>query len=266
MSKNKYPKISKTNNYLISFSTKEDGNMLRVSKNHVQVHKNRLLFLKKTKININNLFIIHSSHSPNIEVINSKNNTYLKETYKQYPILETDLDHYYTGADGAITFSPKLSIGLISGDCVPLIIWDNISGMHGILHIGLLGTLNNMVQILPQIFKRYNVKLKNVNFYIGPSITQKNYNINNSSMWSLVANQVRNKIPDINEYIKIKNKIEYFNMQKMIIDQLSSFGIKKAQIQQYEFCIGDKNSIFFSHHILKQTGEKGNFLSIIGKK
>ncbi len=240
--------------------------MLRVNKNHEQVHKNRLLFIKKNKIDIKNLFIIHTSHSSNIEVINSKNNTYLKETYIQYPIIKTDLDHYYTGADGAITFSPYLSIGLISGDCVPLILWDNISGMHGILHIGLLGTLNNMVQTLPQIFNTYNVKFKNVNFYLGPSITQKNYNINNSSMWSLVEKQVRKKIPDIYKYIKVKNKTEYFNMQKMIIDQLTSFGIKKAQIQQYEYCIGDKNSIFFSHHILKQTGEKGNFISIIGKK
>lgn len=116
MDKKLIPTIVNTGNYSIAFSTKDDGNMLRTNEHRIEVHNNRLNFLAKNNIDPNNLFIINTSHSPNVEVINVKGNTYNKKTYLQKPFIETDFDHYYTGSDGAITFDPELSIGLISAD------------------------------------------------------------------------------------------------------------------------------------------------------
>lgn len=266
MDKKLIPTISKADNYSISFSTKDDGNMLRTNEHRVAIHNNRLNFLAKNNVDPNNLFIIRTSHSPNVEVIDMKENTYIKKTYLQKPFIETDFDHYYTGSDGTITFNSELNIGLISGDCVPLIIWDSVSGMHGILHLGLLGALNNVVRILPKIFAENKVQIQNTNYYLGPSITQKNYDVSNSGLWTAISNQAYDKVSNVKNYIKLENGEEYFDVQQMIIDQILSIGVSNNQIQKYEFCVADEDSIFFSHNILKQKGEKGNFFSVIGGK
>jgi polyphenol oxidase len=260
------PSISNSDNYLIAFSTKSDGNMLRTNESRIAVHENRLRFIEKNGIDQENLFTIRTSHSPNVELIDREPGAYVRRTFLQKPVIDTDFDYYYTGSDGALTFDRNLFIGLMSGDCVPVVLWDSVSGLHGILHVGLLGALNHMVGILPRIFTSTGVKLANTSFYLGPSITQRNYNVSESGLWLAIASQARARISNVDDYIHKNHLAEYFDIQSMILDQLLECGVRKHQIQKYEHCVADPDSIFFSHNILKQNGEKGNFFSVIGPK
>jgi purine-nucleoside/S-methyl-5'-thioadenosine phosphorylase / adenosine deaminase len=260
------PTIADADGYLIAFSTKSDGNMLRTNETRVAVHNNRLRFLEKNRVPQDRLFVIRTCHSPNVEVIDVEPGVYVKRTYLQQPIIDTDFDHYYTGSDGAITFNKNLFIGLMSGDCVPVLLWDNSSGMHGILHVGLLGALNRMVTILPKVFERSGTVVSNARVYLGPSITQRNYNVSRSGLWAAIAAQTREKIPDVDRYITRDNSIEHFDVQGMIIDQLLECGVANEHIQRYEHCVADPGSLFFSHNVLKQSGERGSFFSVIGMK
>lgn len=260
------PRVLHSKDLFITFSTKEDGNMLRTNETRVAVHKNRMDFLRKSGIRSKDLFLIRTSHSPNIDVVERSEDGYTRRTYLRTPTIETDFDHYYTGSDGAITLGGSLFIGLMSGDCVPLLLWDNHSGMYGILHIGLLGALNGMVRGLPHIFAATGVRVKDTEYYVGPSITQRNYNISKSGLWKAIEPQIRSKIPEIGRFISRTTDGEYLDLQGIIISQLSESGIEIEQIQRYEHCIADDESIFLSHNVLKKDGIRGNFLSIIGRK
>jgi len=250
----------------IAFSTKDDGNMLRTHDTRLVVHKNRTDFLKKYCIRSEDLFLIRTSHSPNIDVVEKNEDGYKRQTYLRSPAIATDFDHYYTGSDGAITFGQGLFIGLMSGDCVPLLLWERRSGMYGILHIGLLGALNGMLRGLPHILATSGVGLKDTEFYIGPSITQRNYNISKSGLWKAIEAQIYSKIPDIGRFIARNPDGEYFDLQGVIVSQLLESGVDLVRIQRYEHCIADEESIFISHNSLKKDGIRGNFLSVIGRK
>ncbi len=260
------PHIKDAEEFLIAFSSKSDGNMLRTNETRVAVHNNRMKFLEKHRVSPNQLFTIRTSHSPNVEVVDEEPGIYLKRTYLQAPIIDTDFDQYYTGSDGAITTNTSLFVGLMSGDCVPVIVWDNVSGMHGILHVGLLGALNRMVRILPKIFGSSGIATTNARVYLGPSITQRNYNISRSGLWTAISDQARKKIADVENYIKKDSSGEHFDVQGMIVDDLVQSGIPASHIQRYKHCVAEPDSLFFSHNVLKQSGERGSFFSIIGRR
>jgi copper oxidase (laccase) domain-containing protein len=266
MKKSLEPKIHNTGKFSIIFSTKTDGNMLRTNETRVAVHANRLRFLQKHQIHEDSLFTIRTSHSPNVEIVEKEPAAYIRHTYLQRPLIDADFDHYYAGSDGALSFNRDLFIGLMSGDCVPVIIWDNVSGIHGILHVGLLGALNCMVQILPRIYAATGVCISDTQYYLGPSITQRNYNVSNSGLWRVIAPQAHAKVPSIRDYLTREVDGEHFNVQGMIVAQLQQAGVKAEQIQQYAHCVADHDSLFFSHNILKQDGQRGNFFSLIGTR
>lgn len=266
MSDTLMPHIADTGDLFIAFSTKSDGNMLRTNETRIAVHKNRLGFLRRSGVDPDRLFIIRTSHSPNVEVINKQGSEYLRRLYTQKPVIDTDFDHYYIGTDGALTFNNELFIGLMSGDCVPLLIWDLVSGLHGILHVGLLGALNGMVRILPQIYREHGVKLEDTRYFLGPSISQRNYNVSRSGLWLAICDQATERIENVGLFIQKEKDGEHFDVQGMICSQLLEAGVALCQIQQYAHCIADPDSIFLSHNILKQQGERGNFFSVIGKR
>ena len=256
--------VTDADDYMITFSTKADGNMYRTNETRVAVHNNRLRFLRKCRVDPDNLFMIRTSHSPNVEAIDREPGVFVKRTYLQRPVIETDFDHYYTGSDGAITFNRTLFIGLTSGDCVPVVLWDNLSGMHGILHVGLLGALNGMVKVLPRIFDDTGVDLGNARFYLGPSITQRNYDVSRSGLWTVISSQAYSNVASVGNFIIKDISGDHFDVRGLIVAKLEEIGVKRSQIQGYPHCVADPGSIFFSHNVLKVTGERGSFFSIIG--
>jgi copper oxidase (laccase) domain-containing protein len=265
MTNNLMPQILNSAGFQIVFSTKHDGNMLRTNETRTVVHENRMKFLKHCGIRADDLALIRTSHSPNIDILERSKTGFSRRTYIRPPVIDTDFDFYYAGSDGLLTFQDDLYIGLLSGDCVPVIVWDSSSGLHGILHVGLLGALNGMVMGLQRVLQDIGVKSSDVYIYLGPSITQRNYNISRSGLWSAIVHQVDHKEPDVRRFIEKREDGEFFDVQGLISSQLQEAGIDFGHIQTYDHCIAEDDSLFISHSILKQSGIRGNFFSIIGR-
>lgn len=264
MRKDLLPVVHNLNGFRIVFSTKDDGNMLRTNETREAVHANRLGFLERNMIPFDSLALIRTSHSPNIDIVTRNSSGFSRQTYLRKPVIDTDFDFYYFGSDGLLTFDKNLYVGLMSGDCVPVIVWDNDTGLHGILHVGLLGALNKMVMGLPTVLKDLGVSIENINVYLGPSITQKNYNISRSGLWTAIIDQVNRHDLGLTPFISKQESGDFLDVQGFIAMQLQDAGIPSDLIQGYERCIADDESLFISHSTLKKTGVRGNFLSIIG--
>jgi copper oxidase (laccase) domain-containing protein len=260
------PTIVDADEFVIAFSTKDDGNMLRTNEHRIAVHRNRTQFVMKQGISPNDVFTVRTSHSANIDLLDRFSGGWLRRTFVQRPLIDTDFEHYYTGSDGILTLHPQTAIGLISGDCVPLVVWDNKSGLHGILHIGLLGALNGIVRKLPDVLDSAKVSLADVNFYLGPSILQRNYDVSNSGLWTAIAEQAHARVDGVERYLVHDNGKDYFDVPGMIVDQLQEIGAAGDRIQRYGFCVADPDSMYYSHLVLKQRGEYGNFYSVIALK
>ncbi len=269
ISLNKIPQILNCDSFDIYFSTKEDGNMIRTNENREYAHKTRMNFLNKCGVDLTYFARVRPTDSPNIEVVEMGESCIKKQVYINKAIIEADFDFYYDGSDAIFSLEHQVSVGLMSGDCIPLIVWDNKSGFHGIVHIGLLGALNRIAANLPVVLSSVNVTIDNLHFYFGPSIGADDYCLSLSGLWKAIKHQVESKIPDIYNFTSIKNDNTYFDIQAYVISQLLKIGVHRNNIQVYPYSTAGNDSIFFSHHksLHKDGGlENGRFYSIIKPK
>lgn len=155
-------------------------------------------------------------------------------------------------------------IAMLTGDCVPLIIWHHPTKLHGILHIGLLGLVNNIITNLMKVYSKYSIDSSEVNYFLGPAITKKNYNLSFSGLWSAIGDQVITKNAVIQNYISVKKQGMYMDLQLGIEKQLINIGSDLSHIQYYPDCVAEPNSPFFSHYAARHRGlENGRFMSVI---
>src|ERR1041385_5798405 len=130
--------------FLIEFSTKADGNLRYAFGDKDVVEGNRVSFARRVGIDYDDVLWIDPSHSANVCIIDSCEVPL--ETYSQRATIDCDLfKGYETGFDGMLTFDPSKLIGVLTADCIPLLVWHHETSLHGIVHVGLLGLLNNIV-------------------------------------------------------------------------------------------------------------------------
>ncbi|TBR81537.1 laccase domain-containing protein [Campylobacter novaezeelandiae] len=80
--------------------------------------------------------------------------------------------------DGVISTCKNVALCVLSADCLPLLLWHK-SGIIAALHSGREGTFGNILKESINQFHFLNSDIKNeeINLFIGPSISQKNYEI-----------------------------------------------------------------------------------------
>jgi polyphenol oxidase len=232
--------IIKNQQFTIYHSTKLDGNMGYDFGDETTVNKNRKNFFKKNNIE-GPVKEIMNCHSSNIALVSVHENN--KNFYTD-PFLIAD--SLKTGIDGLLTFDDMAICG-ITGDCIPLAVWEPESYLHGLIHIGLLGGLNGIILSLQQLLDQYKIDPTIVRYYLGPSITVRNYNISKSGVWRQIGENAIKTIPNIDSYINLKNDELYFDSKKFVLDSLLKISSKKENIISFDYCTAEKDSLFYSH-------------------
>jgi copper oxidase (laccase) domain-containing protein len=251
--------VIKNQQFTIYHSTKQDGNMGYDFDDEKVVNDNRSKFLKKNNIE-GPIREIINCHSSNVAFIseNSEDKCFYND-----PELITDNESIKTGIDGLLTFD-QIAICGITGDCIPLAVWEPESSLHGLVHIGLLGGLNGIINSLQQFLKYFSLDPAKVRYYIGPSITVKNYNISKSGVWRQIGEKARKTIPDIDRFIQIKNGEMYFDSKKFVFQSLLNIASQPENIISFDYCTAEKDSLFYSHfYMINNNLPNARFLTLI---
>jgi copper oxidase (laccase) domain-containing protein len=259
-----YPSPTNLGPFSVAFSTKADGNMWREQSTREQTERNRKAFFKRIGHNHDlQIYRVRTGHSSNVEFITRSATGFMRDVELGEYSIETDFDFYKQAADGIVTRDPKSGVMLIAADCTPVILWNESTMLHGILHIGLLGALNGAIQTLKPLLRRYGIEPYQLNAYLGPSIAGENYNVTKSGLWVAIENQVKaNKTlrPVLDKHFDGS----HFDVRGSTIDHLIAIGIEESNIQVFSKCTTDSDSHFFSHYAAMQTGKNPeSFASII---
>ncbi|MBV9573911.1 MAG: peptidoglycan editing factor PgeF [Acidobacteriales bacterium] len=99
--------------------------------------------------------------------------------------LHSDLIHTVSGpftepaaGDGLITDQPGLLLGILTADCLPVIVADSKNKAIGIFHAGWRGTLKRIVEKgLAEMQRRFGTSPDNVRAAIGPGIHRCCYDV-----------------------------------------------------------------------------------------
>jgi len=91
------------------------------------------------------------------------------------------VDRPYAGtpprADGLVTRTPGLMLGILTADCVPVLLADRAAGVIGALHAGWGGALKGIVEATVAAMTALGADPARIESAIGPAIRQHSYEV-----------------------------------------------------------------------------------------
>lgn len=157
-------------------------------------------------------------------------------------------------SDGLITTKTNLGLAISAADCVSIYIYDFRQRIISAVHSGWRGTqLKILEKTIKKLFEDFNSKPENLFVYLGPSISQKNYEVGKE-----VAELFDQK------YLKIINNKFYLDVASANYDMLIENGILKSHIQKSGLCTFEFKELLHSY---RRAGLKsGRSLGVIAIK
>ena len=148
----------------------------------------------------------------------------------------------------------NLGLAISSADCPAIFIYDPIQKVIAAVHSGWKGTEKKiLIKTIQKLKDDFNSDPSNLICYIGPSISQKNYE---------VGEEVAQKFDK--EFILRKENNFYLDLKSANYKMLIEEGVKKANIQVSELCSYEYETVLHSY---RRDGQKsGRALGVIAMK
>ena len=160
--------------------------------------------------------------------------------------------------DALITNVKNIAIGVLTADCVPIFIYDKNLKIISVIHAGWKGAYRGIIKKVIKFLIKNGSNAKDLIAVIGPSISQKNYEIQKDFKDKFLKKDKRNKI-----FFKlIKNKT-YFSLNKCIYSELKKLGVNNLEIINKD-TFDPKNNFFSARRsIHNKENDYGRNISII---
>jgi len=208
--------------------------------NKKNVYRNLSLVSKKMKINQERLSLMCQTHSNKAIIINKKNKNSRK-----------------FNSDALITKMKGVALGVVTADCVPIILYDIKNQIIGCIHAGWKGASSGIIENTIKKFKKLNSNNK-IFASVGPCIGKKSYEVDINFYKKFISKSKKNAV----YFVKKNNNKKLFNLRKYINDKLMRLNIKVDHVNHDTF--KEKNR-FFSYRRSQKLNEKdyGRCISVI---
>ena len=201
--------------------------------------KNLNFISKKMLVSKNKLILMNQTHSAKVIEINKIN-------YKKK-----------INSDAMITKIKGIALGVLTADCVPIIIYDIKNEIVGCIHAGWKGALSGIITNTVNKIKKLNSANK-IYASIGPCIGEKSYEVDTNFYKKFLNNSKKNV-----KYFSNKNKNKkLFNLRKFIADKLIELNVKVDHVNHDTF---KEKMNFFSYRrsVKLKQNDYGRCVSVI---
>lgn len=203
------------------------------------VAKNLQFVSKKINIKKDKLVLMHQTHSNKVIEINKKN--------MRKKII----------SDAIITRERGIALGVVTADCVPILLFDYKNKIVGCIHAGWKGAFSGILKKTVEKFK--SLRSGNQIFAsIGPCIGKKSYEVDNKFFKKFINKSIKNK-----KYFFRKNKKrKLFNLRKFVADKLVNLDVRVDHVKHDTF--KEKNYFFSYRRSFKlKEADYGRCISVI---
>ena len=173
------------------------------------VINNLKIVCKKIKISSRRLVLLDQIHSNKFYFIK-----------KNYKFKKKKLN-----GDALITDVKNVAIGVLTADCVPILIYDKNRKIISVIHAGWKGAYKGIINRVIKFFLKKGSKAKDLIVAVGPCITEKNYEVQNDFKEKFIKKDRQNK-----KFFDIRKNKTYFSLNKYVYYQLKKLGIKNLEI------------------------------------
>ena len=156
-----------------------------------------------------------------------------------------------------ITKMRGLALGVVTADCVPILLYDIKNNIIGCIHAGWRGAFSGIIK--NTIFKIRKINSNNkIYAAVGPCIGKKNYEVDKIFFKKFISKSKKNI-----KYFSNKNKFKkLFNLRKYVADRLLELNVVTDHVNYDTF---EEKNKFFSYRrssLLKQS-DYGRCISVI---
>lgn len=158
-------------------------------------------------------------------------------------------------ADGIVTDVPELTLIMRFADCVPLLLFDPVSGSIGLAHAGWLGTVRQVArQLVLSMQRHFGARPGDLLAGIGPSIGPDHYPVGPE-----VVEQVRAAFgTDAHSHLDERNGAVHFDLWSANRAQLAESGVRSIELAG--ICTACNLQDWYSHR--GEAGKTGRFGAI----
>ena len=136
-----------------------------------------------------------------------------------------------------ITKLNGLALGVVTADCVPILIFDKNNKIIGCIHAGWRGALSGIIRNTISKIRKISSNGK-IYACVGPCIGKKSYEVDNSFFKKFINKSNKNK-----KYFKRKNKLKkLFDLRRFVKDKLTDLDVIVDQVNRDTFT--DKVNFF----------------------
>ena len=199
--------------------------------------KNLRYVSKKMNVKYNDLVLMHQTHSNKVIEI--------KEIRKKI------------FSDAIITKTKGLALGVLTADCVPILLYDVENKIIGCIHAGWRGAFSGIIKKTVTKIRKLNSKNK-IYASVGPCINKKSYEVDLSFYKKFISKTLKNK-----KYFSKKNKKKmFFDLRKFVHDKLFEAKVLTDHVNRDTY---KEANNFFSYRRSTKLNQKdyGRCISVI---
>jgi YfiH family protein len=152
-------------------------------------------------------------------------------------------------ADAVVTDRPGIAVGASTADCGPVLFADARARVVGAAHAGWKGALTGVLESTIATMESLGAKRENIVAVLGPSISQKNYEVGPEFVARFVDADAGNA-----RYFAPSGKAGHalFDLNLYTVDRLSRAGVIAAQLGR---CTYAEEDLFYSYRRTTHRGE-----------
>jgi YfiH family protein len=149
----------------------------------------------------------------------------------------------FPDTDGLITAAPDITLGVITGDCVPIVLYDPRKHVLAVIHAGWRGTVSLIAKRAVEAMKAgYQCRPRTILAGIGPSICPSCYEVGDEVVDAWMASG----IPDARRAVLSRDGSQYFDLWTANRYALMAAGVQRRNIEDSAICTRCESHAFFS--------------------
>ena len=206
------------------------------------VNKNLDIVRKKINKKTNKIYLVKQIHSNKLVFIDKSQNKKIRKVE----------------ADAIITNKNNLPIGVLTADCVPILISDKKNSIIAAIHAGWKGAYKDIIGKVIKFIVNKGYKPSELIAAVGPCISQNNYEVKYDFKKKFLKKNYKNKI-----FFKIiKDKI-YFNLRNFVKNSIKHSGINNIDVLNKD-TFNIKNNYFSARRAIHlKENDYGRNISLI---
>ena len=149
-------------------------------------------------------------------------------------------------------------MGILTADCAPIFIYDKKLKIISAIHSGWKGAYKGIIEKVVKFLLSRGSNVKDLVAVIGPSISQKSYEIQKNFKDKFLKKDKQNK-----NYFKLIKKKTYFSLNRYIYSQLKKQSVNNIEIINKD-TFDPKNNFFSARRSIKnKENDYGRNISVI---